>query len=135
MSAAKSRRYAPSCRGGTAASSQPGQAGASAGVRLPRPAPSSRTRHSARAGAPVTTSESRQPASAMSRAAAARASASVSPAVSTNSQACPRGRAGTAASPRRARNTPTSRASIPSSATGRCGSSPGTASADSGMPG
>ena len=133
ISAAKSRRYAPRCRGGTAASSQPGQAGAPAGVRPPRPAPSSRMRHSARAGAPVTTSASRQPASAMSRSAAARASASVSPAVSTNSQASPRGSAGTAAAPRRARKTSTSRASMPSSATGRCGSSPGTASAAAGM--
>ena len=44
-----SRRYAPSWSGGTAASSQPGQAGAPAGVRPPSPAPSSRMRHSARA--------------------------------------------------------------------------------------
>ena len=71
----------------------------------------------------------------MSRSAAARASASVSPAVSAKIQAWPRGRAGTAAAPRRARTTSASRASIPSSATGWCGSRPGTASAASGVPG
>ena len=108
---------------------------APAGVRPPRPAPSSRMRHRARAGAPVTTSASRQSASAISRSAAARASAPVSPAVSTNSQDSPRGSPGTAEAPRRARKTSTSRASMPSIATGRCGSRPGVASAAAGMPG
>ena len=64
----------------------------------------------------------------MRRSAAATASADVSPAVSTNSQPRPRGSSGTAAAPRRARNTSTIRESMPSIATGWCDSRAGTAS-------
>src|SRR4029077_19507818 len=63
--------------------------------------PHSVLRHSAAGRPPVMIALSRQAPSATSLVAASRASAAVSPAVSTNSQPPPRGRAGTAALPRR----------------------------------
>src|SRR5205085_1964512 len=94
-----SRFTAPNRPIAAAESSQPGQAGAPAGVRPPRPAPSSRMRQSAAAFGPVNTALSRQDASAASLRAASAASASDEPAVSANSQPPPRGSPGTAAAP------------------------------------
>ena len=122
--------------GGTAASSQPAQAGAPAGLRPPNPAPSSRMRQMAAASAGSARTRlavASPPAVATSRPAAASASAAVAPASSTSSQPPPSGSSGTAR-PRR-RTTSTMRASMPSRATGRRGRTVPTASAAVAMSG
>lgn len=119
--ARKSRRYGPRRPGGTAQSSQPGQASVPSGIRVAVPAASSRMRHRARCPAgSVTTVSSRASAARRMRSACARASAGVAPPVSAKSQAPPRG------SPAGAR---TRSAAMPSTVSGWCGSRPGAASA------
>ena len=133
--ASNARRYSPRRLGGTAASSQPAWACSPAGDTPLSPAPSARTCQSAAAcAASWTTRWSIAPialstATVVRSPARASASAAVSPTTSTKSQPSPRGRAGTAAAPRRSRTAVTIRESRPSQAVGWCASTSSTASA------
>lgn len=122
-SARKSRRYAPSRCGGTAQSSQPGQASEPSGIRVAVPLASSRMRHRARCPpGSVTTSEPTTSAARTIASARARASPCESPPVSTNSQAPPLGSTADA-------DCGTRSAAMPSTVSGPCASSPAAASA------
>ena len=114
----------------------PASAAAPAGVRLPSPAPSSRIRATARRRPGVGDDSGVQaaPAAAISRSPGRDSLRHVSlPPVSANSQpATARQARARPRAPARAERPPPSRASRPSRASGRCGSSAGTASAADG---
>ena len=134
MRASSARRYSPSLSGGTAESSQPGHAWFPAGVLPPRPAPSARICHSRAASGPAgrmsTAVEEAEPASAL---ALDIASAPPSSPTSTISHPPPSGSGGTP--PFARRTTSTSRASMPSTASGRWARRAGTSSAALAMSG